>query len=99
MSFFSNINNKSISRIFLVHDDQLMTKCTKQNTECNTVTNILYVTYSIYIFKYCNCIIPIYQISMPTLAPSSHSEFSESILELNVMRAPEVASIFNIWGL
>ena len=39
-------------------------------------------------------IIPIYQISMSTLAPSSHWEFSMSILKLNVVRAPEMASIF-----
>ena len=34
-------------------------------------------------------IIPIHQISMPPLAPSS----------LNVMRAPEMTSIFGIWEL
>ena len=32
---------------------------------------------------------------MPSLAPS----YSMSILKLNVMRAPEMASIFGIWGL
>ena len=36
---------------------------------------------------------------MPSLAPSSHGEFSMSILKLNVMRAPEIASVFGIWGL
>ena len=44
-------------------------------------------------------IIHIYQISMPSLAPSSHCEFSISILKLNVIRAPGMASIFGIWGL
>ena len=36
---------------------------------------------------------------MPSLAPSSHWEFSMSILKLDVMRAPEMASIFGTWGL
>ena len=48
-------------------------------------------------------IIPIYQISRPSLAPShienSVPSISMSILKLNVMRAPEMASIFGIWGL
>ena len=36
---------------------------------------------------------------MPSLAPSSHWEFSMGILKLNMMRAPEMASIFDIWEL
>ena len=36
---------------------------------------------------------------MPSLAPSSHWEFSMNIRKLNVMRAPDMASIFGIWGL
>ena len=38
-------------------------------------------------------LIPIYQISMPSLAPSSHWEFSMSS-KLKVMRAPEMGSIY-----
>ena len=41
-------------------------------------------------------IILIYQISMPSRAPSSHWDFSMSILKLNVMGAPEMSSIFGI---
>ena len=44
-------------------------------------------------------IIPIYQISMPSMALSSHWEFCMGILKLNVIRAPEMASILRIWGL
>ena len=48
--------------------------------------------------------IPIYQISMTSLAPSLHWEFStwvlvQCIFNLNVMMAPEMASIFGLWGL
>ena len=46
-----------------------------------------------------NILISIYQLSMPSLAPSSHWEFSMSLFKLNVMRAPEIASILGIWGL
>ena len=46
-----------------------------------------------------NSIIAIYQISMPSLAPSSHSDFSMSEVKLNVMRAPQMAWISCIWGL
>ena len=43
-------------------------------------------------------IIPIYQISMSSLAPSSYWAFS-MILKLNAMRAPDMTSLFGIWGL
>ena len=42
---------------------------------------------------------PIYQISMPSLASSSHWVWVYSYWILNVKRAPEMASIFDIRGL
>ena len=44
-------------------------------------------------------LIPIYQISMPSLTPSSHWVWVYSYWILNVKRAPEMASIFIILGL
>ena len=47
-------------------------------------------------FEMIHVIIPIYQLLISSLAPSSHWEFSMS--KLNVMRAPEMTSITGIWG-
>ena len=41
----------------------------------------------------------VYQISMPSLAPSSHWVWVYSYLILNLKRAQEMASIFGIWKL